>query len=294
MSRKRLISGNRLFRLLFWAVFLPGLLGVVGCGPDEGKPKTLLFILAGQSNMSGRGELKQLPPGFPAHRERIKNFSNADVWTEAKEPLDDPQGQKDACSLDLTPGVGPGLAFAQRLSELLPAVHVGLIPCARGAVTLDQWAPNPRPGTLYGSSLRRARLAGQKGRLAGVLFYQGESDAGSLEAAQSWPRRFAALVAAWRRDLGDPGLPVLFCQIGDLAPRWRKAPGFRYWEQVRQAQAGVRLPGVAMVATGDLPLMPDGIHLSTQAQLILGRRLAQATYELLLERGRVQPKSGNP
>ena len=117
------------------------LLGTAGCGPDEGKPETLLFILAGQSNMSGRGALDQLPPNFPANAGSIKNFGNADVWTEAAEPLDDPRGQKDACSLDLSPGVGPGAAFAQRLTELLPAVHVGLIPCARGRVTLDEWTP---------------------------------------------------------------------------------------------------------------------------------------------------------
>ena len=270
------------------------LLGTAGCGPDEGKPETLLFILAGQSNMSGRGALDQLPPNFPANAGSIKNFGNADVWTEAAEPLDDPRGQKDACSLDLSPGVGPGAAFAQRLTELLPAVHVGLIPCARGRVTLDEWTPNTRPNTLYGSSLRRARLAQKKGRLSGVLFYQGESDTSSLAAVDSWPQRFAALVAAWRRDLGDPDLPVVFCQIGDLAPRWRGAPAFRYWDRLQERQAGVRLPMVRMVTTGDLALMSDGIHLTTAAQMILGRRLAQAMYDLLRRGGLLQAKSPKP
>ncbi len=275
---------KRAISLIILAATLAGALGMAGCGPAGERERTLLFILAGQSNMSGRGEPRELPPGFPAHGERIQNFSNADVWAEAREPLDHPRGQKDACSLDLSPGVGPGLAFAQRLGELLPTAYVGLIPCARGGASLAQWAPGPSPASLYGSSLRRARLAGQKGRVAGVLFHQGESDAGSLTVVRAWPSRFADLVTAWRRDLGDPGLPVVFCQIGDLAPRWRRTPGFRHWEELRQAQATVRLPGVAMVATGDLPLMPDGIHLSTGAQLILGRRLAQAMYELLEQR----------
>ncbi|MCF8049138.1 MAG: sialate O-acetylesterase [Desulfarculaceae bacterium] len=270
------------------------LAGAAGCGIDGDKPQTLLFILAGQSNMSGRGALDQLPPDFPANRRRIKNFTNADVWAEATEPLDDPRGQKDACSLDLAPGVGPGASFAQHLTELLPMVHVGLIPCARGRVTMDEWAPNTRPNTLYGSSLRRARLAKDKGRVTGVLFYQGESDAYSRRAVEAWPQRFAALVAAWRRDLGDAKLPVVFCQVGNLAPSWRGAPAFRYWDLLKKKQAGVRLPGVRMVVTDDLSLKADGIHLTTAAQIFLGRRLGQAMYELLSQKGLAQPQSQKP
>lgn len=282
LSRKRLVDRRLLFCLVLSAALLAG---AAGCGMDRDKPHTLLFILAGQSNMSGRGALDQLPPDFPANRKRIKNFTNADVWAEASEPLDDPRGQKDACSLDLAPGVGPGASFAQHLTELLPAVHVGLIPCARGRVTMDEWAPNTRPNTLYGSSLRRARLAEDKGRLSGVLFYQGESDAYSRGAVEAWPRRFAALVASWRRDLGDPKLPVVFCQVGNLAANWRGDPAFRYWDLLKNKQAEVSLPGVRMVTTDDLPLKSDGIHLTTAAQIFLGRRLARAMYELLLERG---------
>ncbi|MCB2192187.1 MAG: sialate O-acetylesterase [Deltaproteobacteria bacterium] len=276
-----------MFGLLLLAWLLAGPLS---CGPGWGEGQTLLFILAGQSNMSGRGDLGQLPPGFPANAGRIRNFSNADVWCEVAEPLDDPRGQKDACSLDLSPGVGPGTAFAQRLSELLPQVDVGLIPCARGRVTLDEWAPNSRLDSLYGSSLRRARLAGKKGRVAGVLFYQGENDTTSRQAVQSWPQRFAALVSAWRRDLGDPKLPVVFCQLGKLAGQWRGDPEFRYWDRLKQRQASVRLPMVRMVVTDDLDLKEDGIHLTTASQMILGRRLAQAMYDLLRRQGQIQAK----
>ncbi|BEQ16688.1 acetylxylan esterase [Desulfoferula mesophila] len=270
------------------------LLGGVGCGSDWDESGALVFLLAGQSNMSGHGDLSELPPGFPANAGRIGNFSNADVWTRAVEPLDDPAGQKDACSLDLCPGVGPGLAFAQVLTGLMPQARVGLIPCARGGSTLAHWAPGSRPDSLYGSSLRRARLAGAKARLAGVLFYQGESDAYSRQAAETWPSRFAALVAAWRRDLGDPRLPVVFCQIGALAPQWRADPAFRYWDLLKKRQAALRLPLVRMVTTDDLALKDDGIHLTTASQMILGRRLAQAMYELLEKRGTAGGKPARP
>jgi hypothetical protein len=265
-------------------------LALAACQRPKPGPEALLFILAGQSNMSGRGELSRLPPKFPANRRRIKSFSNAYTWTEAVEPLDDPRGQKDACSLDPAPGVGPGVAFGQRLSQLMPSVEVGLIPCAMEESSLAQWAPSPQRDTLYGSSLNRAREASRRGRVRGVLFYQGESDAFSRQAAESWPRRFAALVAAWRRDLGDPGLPVVFCQLGALDPKLRSKLRFRYWELLKKKQAAIRIPGVVMVRTDDLARKSDGIHLSTSGQMILGRRLAEAMHRLLTR----QPSKAEP
>jgi len=98
-------------------------------------------------------------------------------------------------------------------------------------------------------------------------------------------------VAAWRRDLGHPRLPVVFCQIGALGPELRGRPRYRYWDQLKAAQAAVCLPGVAMVRTDDLPLKPDGLHLSTPGQLILGRRLAAALHRLLLRQG---PAASSP
>ncbi|MCF8034602.1 MAG: sialate O-acetylesterase [Desulfarculaceae bacterium] len=255
----------------------------VACRPAGPRSDMLLFILAGQSNMSGRGEVGRLPPGFPANRERIQVFNNAYQWCGPREPLDDPRGQRDLCSRDRAPGVGPGLAFAQRLSELMPRSRIGLIPCAKSDTTLAQWAPSPLPDTLYGSSLRRARAASQRGRVAGVLFFQGENDTASLAAAKSWPRRFAGLVAAWRRDLGDPALPVVFAQLGRLGAELRADPLCRHWRLLQQEQAALRLPNLAMVRADDLPLKPDGIHLSTPAQLRLGRRMAWAMHRLLTQ-----------
>ncbi|MCB2225643.1 MAG: sialate O-acetylesterase [Desulfarculaceae bacterium] len=259
-------------------------LGVVACGRDETPPELLIFILAGQSNMSGRGELNQLPDNFPANRERIANFNNAYQWSGPQEPLDSPQGQKDLCSLDLTPGVGPGASFGQRISELMPTVHVGLIPCALGGAGIAMWAPSTNPKTLYGSSIRRAGEAAKRGRVRGVLFFQGESDTASRAAVVAWPRRFAALVAAWRRDLGDPTLPVVFAQLGRLGGNLKSDPDYRYWNLLKAKQAKLRLPYVAMVRSDDLALKPDGIHLSTSGQIFLGRRMAEAMYRLLIHR----------
>ena len=108
-------------------------------GPD---PKGLYLIaLMGQSNMSGRGDLSDLPANFPENPTNIWNFSNAYKWELAKEPIDSTEGQVDKVSEDRKgkEGVGPGLALADAFVSAHPSVSVGLIPCARGATRISQW-----------------------------------------------------------------------------------------------------------------------------------------------------------
>jgi Carbohydrate esterase, sialic acid-specific acetylesterase len=92
-----------------------------------------LIALMGQSNMEGRGELSELPAGFPANPTKLWNFTNAYKWEPAKEPIDSPEGQVDIVSIGRRGGVGPSLALADAFVSAHPATSVGLIPCARGA-----------------------------------------------------------------------------------------------------------------------------------------------------------------
>jgi hypothetical protein len=251
-----------------------------GDAAGDPPPGLAIYLLAGQSNMSGRGRVEDLPPGFPAHGVRIWNLTNADAWAPAAEPLDATEGQVDRVSRDRRPGVGPGLAFADAVAEARPGLGVGLVPCARGGASMAEWRPAPGRDTLYGSCLRRARLAARRGRIAGVLWYQGESDAASAAEAEAWGRRFAELVAAWRRDLGEPRLPVAFAVLGAISPARRAEPGFAEWDRVKAAQRAVRIPGVAAVEAEAVELSRDGLHLSAAGALALGRRLADAMLAL--------------
>ena len=266
------------------AVLLAGLVSQVDLGRLEPSlearpPETMqIFILAGQSNMSGRGDLVNLPAGFPSHANRLFVYSNAGRWQRAVEPVDNPLDQVDRVSLDRLVGVGPGLAMADRLAAAWPGVSIGLVPCARAGSRIDQWAPHPSRSTLYGSCLARAREAAQAGPIRAVIWYQGESDTHSQAEVMAWPEKFAALTRAWRRDLNQPNLPVVFTQLGPLGPRFRnRRPA---WDQMRNLQAALHIPGAVMVTAGDLKVF-DGIHLDTASQLRLGRRYAEALLKIL-------------
>src|SRR5262249_24576757 len=89
------------------------------------REKLQLYLLMGQSNMAGRGELgteDQTP------HPRVLSFSLSNLWELAIEPVtrDRPSGL----------GVGPGLAFGKAMAERNPEATIGLVPCAVGGTPL--------------------------------------------------------------------------------------------------------------------------------------------------------------
>jgi hypothetical protein len=242
--------------------------------PDGLAGQLQLFVLAGQSNMSGWGEL----PAEPSTHPRVFLFGNDYRWRVGREPLDDDAGQVDTVSRDGSAGFGPGMTFALSLIERRAEAAIGLIPCAKGASAIEEWQRSLSDASLYGSCLKRVRAAGTMGSVAGLLVFQGEADALDPAraptrrlAAANYAERFSAFVTDFRRDLEAPRLPVVFAQIGAQDA----LDVFVNWEVVQDQQRSVSLPCAAMIATDDLPLM-DGLHFTTDSYRVIGGRFADA------------------
>ncbi len=242
-----------------------------------------LWILAGQSNMQGVGNLVDVEPP----QGQVHMFDMSDQWRLAEEPLHSLVDAVDSFHWRGKPrvvgaeaakhhrtrvkGAGLGLPFATQMVRLT-GVPVGLVPCAHGGTSMEQWSPSLRDqggASLYGAMVRRQKAVG--GKAKGVLWYQGESDA-SPKAAPQFTERMKALVAAIRSDFAQPELPFYYVQInrvirasGDPAP-WNAIQDF-------QRQHETEIPNVGMVSGIDLAL-DDGIHIGTQGLKVLGLRLA--------------------
>ena len=225
-----------------------------------------LWILAGQSNMVGRAKIE----GSYARDPRVRMLSLGGVWQLATHPLHaqlTPPGVT-------RPGYGPGLEFGRTLAEALD-VPIGLLICAKGGTSLEQWSPD-LPGkespSLYGNMLAQVRLAG--GSVAGMVWYQGENDTGQVPSSV-YKEKFKAFVARVRSDLQCPDLPFLYAQLA----RFTAEPSAFYseWNVVREAQRTLEdeLSNATLVATIDLE-NSDYIHLSRASQDRLGRRFALA------------------
>jgi len=257
-----------------------------------------VWILAGQSNMEGAGELSEsLSPSST-----VWNFSSAGVWEIAKDPLhrlwesssaihrellrgwlpEDRQGLSDQelgieQAQTRTIGAGLGIAFGQTMVQA-GGLPIGLVPCAHGGTSLGQWSPRlkSKGSSLYGSMIDRALAAG--GNLKGVLWYQGEADGWSLDDSNTYADRLKEFIFALRADLNQPTLPFLSVQIGKTT---LDSPNSVAWEKVRHAIGHIPLnvPNTAVTTAIDLALN-DCIHLNTHALHRLGRRLARLATEL--------------
>lgn len=247
-----------------------------------------LWVLGGQSNMEGVGDLVDVQAPVPS----INTFNMSDTWEVAKEPLHrlksavDPvhwakndKGVPERWAWDKEEqfyqerkkGAGLGLPFAVEIYRRSGGLPVGLIPCAHGGTSMDQWDPalKDKGGeSLYGSTIRRINAAG--GKVRGILWYQGESDANE-KAMDQFPVKFANLVAAFRKDLNAPDLPFYYVQIGRFINNGPAGPWNRIQEYQRQAES--KIPKVAMVTAVDAQL-DDLIHVGTQDLKRLGRRMA--------------------
>lgn len=248
--------------------------------PQEFHGRLALFVLAGQSNMAGWGEL----PATQTLHPRAFVFGNDYVWRQASEPIDNPEGQVDPVSRSV--GLfGPGLAFATALLAERPEMGIGLIPCARGDTTISQWQRNLSDDTLYGSCLKRILAASTMGELAGVLFFQGEADALDPEqnpervlSVANYGEMFAYYVDDVRSDVGQPDLPIVFAQIGTTTA----VAAFPNWSLIQQQQAALNLHCARMITTKDLTL-GDDVHYSTASYQLIGARFAAAYLELLAD-----------
>jgi sialate O-acetylesterase len=183
-------------------------------------------------------------------------------------------------------GVGPATAFGH---EMLRRTRVpqGLIACAHGGTSMSQWNPalKDKGGqSLYGAMWRRFVKNG--GKVAGMIWYQGESDTAATSFRQYGPR-MEAFVAALRRDTGDARLPVAVVQITRVVSATMCVEGWNHVQE-QQRRLSLKLPAVAMVPAVDLTL-DDAIHVSGVGCRVLGVRLAQAMAVL-----RKLPKSGKP
>jgi hypothetical protein len=125
--------------------------------------------------MSGRGSLDS--PHVPEPHPAVFMFNKDYRWHPAREPLRTARNEVDGIATDGGTGVGPRLAFGRAMLEHLPGLTIGLVPCARGASSIEDWQPSTSQNSLYGACLRRVRAASTYGRVYGVLFSQGESDA---------------------------------------------------------------------------------------------------------------------
>jgi hypothetical protein len=228
-----------------------------------------LFILAGQSNMAGRGKVddegRKIYP-------RIYSLGKDGTWQPAVDPL---HWDKPAA------GVGVGKPFAQIITEKNPAITVGLVPTACGGSPIRTWQPGESwqqtKSNPYDDFLARAKRAMQDGTLQGILWHQGEGDSNSTDAPL-YEQRLTDLIARMRHDLDAPDLPFIIGQIGRFPAR----PWDASHDMVDAAQQAVakKVKNVSFVTSEGFTSIGDNLHFDSPSLRTFAQRYAEAYLQL--------------
>lgn len=223
-----------------------------------------IFLLVGQSNMAGRGDVagvdSQVHP-------RVVMLDQNDTWQPARDPLhfDKPIA-----------GVGPGLSFGKVLAGSYPEVRIGLVPCAAGGSRIEAWTPggyhDQTDSYPYDEALRRTRRALQDGVLMGILWHQGEGNS-KVEHFDGYEDKLVDLIRRFRSELSVPGIPVVMGELGVFT--YEDRPLCREINFIFHTIADSD-PNAAVVSADGLSCKADSIHFDAASARELGRRYARA------------------
>lgn len=225
-----------------------------------------VIILAGQSNMAGRGNVEE--EGKKAHP-RIFALNIENQWQPAVDPLHwDKKGA----------GAGLGKPFAEKILPTLPKdAAIGLVPTACGGSPIATWEPgkywDQTKSNPYDDFLARSKRALQDGTLKAILWHQGEGDA-NPRSADAYEEKLTALIARMRADLNAPEVPFIVGQLGRFPAKPWDASREKIDAALRAVAAKVR--NVYYVSAEGLMSRGDNLHFDTESLRTLGRGYADA------------------
>ncbi|WP_264553825.1 sialate O-acetylesterase [Flavobacterium sp. N2038] len=244
-----------------------------------------VWLCSGQSNMEMSASW-----GIDNGEEEMKNATNPNIrfFTVPKLTATSPQNNVLGNWTESTPETmkyfsAIGYFFAKRLREDLKNVPIGLISSNWGGTPAEIWMPEEvvnndpllldnakklneqeydprRPGRAYNAMIYP--IVGYK--IAGTLWYQGESNVSSL----AYDKTFGALIASWRKEWKD-NFPFYYVQIAPY-----KTGSNNFWNVIiRNSQRKLlnEISKIGMVLTSDIS---DTIDIHPKNKKSVGIRLA--------------------
>lgn len=228
--------------------------------------KSILMI--GQSNMAGRGFINEVPM---ICNERILMLRNAG-WQMMAEPINYDR-----------PNAGIGLAgsFAAMWCMEHEGEQIGLIPCAEGGSSLDDWAVDKN---LFKNAVIQAGFAMQDSELIGILWHQGESDSYG-GGYQTYYKKLQVIIESLRKELNAFEVPLIIGGLGDFLGKNGFGLNCTEYELVNEQllKFAREQENSSFVTAEGLTPNPDGIHMDAVSQ----RRFGVRYYEAFVKREHV-------
>ncbi|SOE20180.1 protein of unknown function [Spirosomataceae bacterium TFI 002] len=230
--------------------------------PD--KENLWVYVMAGQSNMAGRGVVE---PQDTVTNARIWTINKELGWVLAKEPLHFYEPKM--------VGLDCGLSFAKELLKSVPAnVSIAVIPCAVGGSSVEQWLGDSthRDVPLMSNFKEKVKFAQEYGLIKGIIWHQGESNA-NLGSLPTFPSHLLQLFHNFRDISGNIDLPIVMGEIGAFAQPKTKA---KNWKALNGElkEIAKKEDNTFLITTKDLMHKGDNVHFDSASQRIIGKRYA--------------------
>ena len=176
--------------------------------------------------------------------------------------------------IPVTPDRGTsGVCLAESFADLYTRDHeadIGIIPCADGGTSLDQWQVG---GLLFDHACYQAELALRTSTIAAVLWHQGESDC-APELYPQYEEKLKVILNGFRKRLGLDDVPILVGGLGDFLKDYSSENISKNYPIVNDALKRVAASDdmIGFVSAEGLGGNPDNIHFSAAALREFGER----------------------
>lgn len=232
------------------------------------KENVWVFILAGQSNMAGRGKVEPIDTIPDA---RLLSINKKGDIIVAKEPLHFYE--------PTMAGLDCGLSFGKELLKHIPdSISILLIPTAVGGSSISQWINDStfRNVTLFSNFREKVEIGKKVGTIKGILWHQGESDATKTETIEVYDDQLKKLFSLFRYETEDKKLPIFVGELGSFSKNYED------WQAVNnKIKYYVKTDSSAyLIKTRDLNDKGDRVHFDSEGQRKMGKRFAEKFIEI--------------
>ena len=246
-----------------------------------------VYLLIGQSNMAGRGELLEEDYAEIPNVYLLDSEGNP---VPAKNPMNIYSTIRKADSQQL---MGPGTSFASTITAQTGR-KVLLVVNARGGSAIAEWAKGTTTSikvgnattatslSFYSEAVRRTQQAMEYGALKGILWHQGCSD----QKNTTYMTQLTALAKNLRNDLGAD-VPFIVGQLGD----WRSSSvnfnvNIQSINDYLTYSDWVSSQGGVPIVTAESNGQPDTTdpHFNRASQITMGKRYAQKILKMVYEK----------
>jgi hypothetical protein len=219
------------------------------------------FLMIGQSNMAGRGHVNNVKQ---IYNDNIKTLVNG-RWQTMFEPINFDRP---------TSGIGLAASFAGSWCLKNNDKQIGLIPCADGGTSLDDWAVD---GILFENALYHAKIAQKSSALTGILWHQGENDSFN-NLSDVYYDKLSLIIDAFRQKLNLLDTPFIAGGLGDYLTSGRYGQYFTEYNLVNQALRKIAKEkhNCFFVTADGLTANVDGLHFDAVSQRKFGLRYFEA------------------